>query len=348
MEFGLFMEFYQRPGYSQAHAFRESLARAQVAEEVGLDSVWLSEVHFTPDRSVLASPLTVASAIAAQTKNIHIGTAVAILPLDHPIRIAEEAATIDHISNGRFELGVGRSGLPRGYIGYNIPYSESRDRFFESLEVIQKAWTTDHFSHNGQFYTYTDVCVVPKPYQKPHPPIRVAVNSPDTFSRIGELGFSIFIGVRGGTESLRELVLRYRLAYKKAGYKIGSNVSLRVPVYVADTEEKAFSEPQDSTMNFYRGLSPQLAETRPDLSLEANRERAERSSRMKNMNYRDVFQENVVYGTPDSVADRLYQLKEKFDLDGIVAEMNQGGLIPHDRIVHSIRLFADDVMPRFK
>lgn len=181
MEFGLFMEFYQRPGYSQAQAFEESFARVRVAEEAGLDSIWLAEIHFAPDRSVLASPLTVASAIAAQTKRIRIGTAVEVLPLGNPIRMAEEAATVDHISKGRFEFGVGRSGLPRGYIGYNIPYSESRARFFESLEVIQKAWTMEHFSHKGQFYSYNDVCVVPKPYQSPHPPIRVAANSSDTF-----------------------------------------------------------------------------------------------------------------------------------------------------------------------
>ena len=114
------------------------------------------------------------------------------------------------------------------------------------------------------------------------------------------------------------------------------------------TEEKAFSEPRDSTMNFYNDLLLQLAGPRPDLSPEANRERAARASSIKNMKYSEVFQQNVVYGTPDSVADRLHQLKEEFDLDGIVAEMNQGGLVPHDRIVRSINLLANDVMPRFK
>ena len=348
MEFGLFMEFYQRPGYSQAQAFEESFARVRVAEEAGLDSIWLAEIHFAPDRSVLASPLTVASAIAAQTKRIRIGTAVEVLPLGNPIRMAEEAATVDHISKGRFEFGVGRSGLPRGYIGYNIPYSESRARFFESLEVIQKAWTMEHFSHKGQFYSYNDVCVVPKPYQSPHPPIRVAANSSDTFHLVGRMGFSIFVGVRGGTAALKERIQSYKAAWKEAGHQTEADVSLRVPVYVAETQERAFSDPKDSTMNFYRRFSPQLGEPLPGLSPEANQERAARAQRMKNVTYDEVFQNDVAYGTPEVVIDRIQHLKEEFELNGIVAEMNQGGLVPHDRIVNSIRLFADKVMPKLK
>ena len=112
MEFGTFMEFHTRTGNLQKEAFDESFNHAMQAEELGLNTIWLSESHFSPDRSVLSAPLIIASSIASRTKNVKIGTAVQVIPLSNPIRIAEEVATLDHISGGRFEFGVGRSGLP--------------------------------------------------------------------------------------------------------------------------------------------------------------------------------------------------------------------------------------------
>jgi len=172
MDFGLFTNFHIRKGMTQAEAFEESFSQVQAAEEMGVDSVWLAEHHFTPDRSVLASPLIIATAIAARTSRIRVGLAVQVLPLTNPLRIAEEAATVDHISQGRFDFGIGRSGLTKYYDGYNIPYSESRARFFEALDVIMKAWTQEEFSHQGEYYSYGQVKLVPKPYQEPHPPTR--------------------------------------------------------------------------------------------------------------------------------------------------------------------------------
>ncbi len=112
MEFGLFTEFASPPGVSEAAAFDESLCQMKAAEEMGFDAVWLAEIHFQKDRSVLASPLVIASALAACTRRVKIGIAVQVLPLSHPLRLAEDVATVDHISKGRLEFGVGRSGLP--------------------------------------------------------------------------------------------------------------------------------------------------------------------------------------------------------------------------------------------
>ena len=348
MNIGLFLAFNQRPGYNQTHAFEESFSKIQVAEEAGLDSVWLAETHFSPERSVLASPLTIASAIAARTKRIRIGTAVEVLPLGNPIRMAEEAATVDHISQGRLDFGVGRAGQPKGYIGYNIPYSESRVRFLESLEIILKAWTQERFSHEGQFYSYHDVCLVPKPYQTPHPPIRIAANSADTFPLVAQMGFSIFITAVGIPSALRERIQSYKKTWKETGHQGDGDVSLRVPVYVAETPCKAYSEPQESTMHFYRQSASLAAEPLPGLSEEPNRERAARGEKMKNITYDEVIQTDFAYGTPEAVAERLQHHKEEFGLSGIVAEINLGSLMPHERVINSIRLLADKVMPKLK
>ena len=213
MQFGSFMEFHRREGGTQAEAFREAFAHVALAEDLGLDAVWLAESHFNPARSVLSSPHAIASAIAARTRRLRVGTAVSVLPLGNPLRTAEEAATIDHISEGRFDFGVGRSGLPGSYEGYNIPYAESRERFYEYLDIIMTAWREERFSYDGDFFSYNDVCLVPKPYQTPHPPIRIAANTSDTFPVLGEMGFPVFVGVRqqsldGGGRSGGELSCR--------------------------------------------------------------------------------------------------------------------------------------------
>ena len=101
--------------------------------------------------------------IAARTKRIKIGTAVHVLPLTHPLRLAEETATVDVVSRGRFILGAGRSGNPRGYAAYGVPYEESRERFYETLEILKKAWTDETFSYDGKYHSFTEARVVPRP-----------------------------------------------------------------------------------------------------------------------------------------------------------------------------------------
>ena len=129
MDFGIFMDLNRSRGLSQPEVFQEAFDLVDMAEEMGLDSVWLGESHFNPNRSVLSAPIVMAGAIASRTKRLRVGMAVQVLPLINPLRIAEEAATVDQISQGRFEFGVGRSGNQRAYEVMGIPYEESRERF---------------------------------------------------------------------------------------------------------------------------------------------------------------------------------------------------------------------------
>jgi alkanesulfonate monooxygenase SsuD/methylene tetrahydromethanopterin reductase-like flavin-dependent oxidoreductase (luciferase family) len=118
MEFGMFHEFPSLPGRSETEAFDEAMAQVDAAERWGLDVMWLAEIHFAPERTHLSAPLAIASAIAARTSRIKIGIAVQVLPLCHPLRLAEEAATVDQISRGRLIFGVGRSGVVGTYDAY--------------------------------------------------------------------------------------------------------------------------------------------------------------------------------------------------------------------------------------
>src|SRR4051794_3401816 len=192
MEFGIFHEFWSTGAASQQEAFRNSFAQIEAAEEWGLDAVWLAEIHMNPTRSLVSAPLTVASAVAARTSRIRIGTAVQILPLGHPLRLAEETATIDQISAGRLIFGVGRSAFPRAYNAYGISYEESQDRFAESLDIIRKAWTEPVASYRGRYHSFENFTLVPRPVQQPHPEIRIAASQHDTYAAIGGLGYPLF------------------------------------------------------------------------------------------------------------------------------------------------------------
>src|SRR6202000_512647 len=179
MEFGIFHEFPSLPGRSHADAFAQSFELVDGCERWGLDAMWLGELHFDPGRSVLSAPLCIASAIAMRTQRMKIGLAVQVLPLCHPLRLAEEAATVDQISNGRLIFGVGRSGVARTYQAYGVPYEESRERFAEQQQIVNRAWTEERFSYREKYFAYDKVALVPNPRQKPYPPIRIAATSVD-------------------------------------------------------------------------------------------------------------------------------------------------------------------------
>lgn len=341
MEIGLFTEFQCPAGMAEATAFDESMAQMRAAEELGFDAVWLGELHFQKERSVLASPLVVAGALAACTRRIKLGIAVQVLPLSHPLRLAEDVATVDHLCRGRLDFGVGRSGLPGHYQGFNIPYEESRERFFETLEILRKAWTQDRFSHEGRYYQFRDVCVIPKPYQKPHPPLRVAATTQETYPLMGRLGHRLFVAVRTNSISdLKRFIGGYREAWREAGHPGQGEVALLVPVYVAAAARQARDEPEASTMHWFRSIAEALKRsTTPQARAQAERLAA--------VSYDEILGEQVVYGTPEAVADRLRMLREELGFVSLSAWMNVGGGIPHARVLASMRLFAERVAPRF-
>ena len=339
MDIGLFTEFPCPSGMDEARAFDESMAEMLAAERLGFDTAWLAEIHFQKNRSVLSSPLVVATAIAAKTERLKIGIAVQVLPLAHPLRLAEEVATLDHLSKGRLDFGIGRSGLPEHYRGYNIPYEESLDRFRETLDVLVKAWTEERFTYEGRYFQFRDVCVIPKPLQKPHPPLRIAATTGETYTRVGRAGLPVFVAVR--TSSITEVtrfVADYRGGWKAAGHSGRGEVALIVPVYVAETETQAREDTEASTMHFFRTIGEALLQG----------PRKEAGERLRRLTYAEVLQEFAVYGTADTVTERLLQLEETLGYSMLAIWMNVGAGVPHERVMRSMRLFAERVMPRLR
>jgi alkanesulfonate monooxygenase SsuD/methylene tetrahydromethanopterin reductase-like flavin-dependent oxidoreductase (luciferase family) len=349
MEFGMFHEFQRLPGASEPSAFADSFAQVDAAERLGLDAMWLAELHFAPERSVLASPMILAAAIAERTKRMKIGTAVQVLPLCHPLRIAEEAATVDQLSNGRLIFGVGRSGFAHTYKTYGVDYGESRERFAETLGIIKRCFTEEGFSHKGKYFAYDNVRLSPKSVQTPWPEIRVAAASPDTYVEVAELGHPIFVAARiGNLSDLAPHVKNYRAAWKKAGHPGKGQIFLRVPVYVAETEEAAIEEPRESIMHLLRYIGDRLTASAGAQGTRAIENRAERGAKMQNIDYDEVLRERMIVGTPERVIDRLSELQDTLGLDGILAELNPGSRIPHQQVMTALKLLCEDVMPKFK
>jgi len=278
-----------------------------------------------------------------------VGTAVQVLPLGNPLRIAEEVATVDHLSEGRFDFGVGRSGSPRAYDALGIPYGESQARFQEALEVILEAWKGAPFGYQGKFYRFENATVSPRPYQDPHPPIRMAANSLETFPFVGQQGLPLFVGLRDlDIPELGAHLQAYRAAWRDAGHAGHGDVCLRIPVYAGATEREAIDEPCENITYFFRrhaelarsGLG--RADTGP-----GERRRA-RVEKLEHLAYEEILETRVAFGTAAGLIDRLARLRDELGLTGIVAELNPGGLLPMDRMQRTLRILTHEVIPALR
>ena len=168
MNFGLLMSFRNssRGELSYADLYRKHVDLCVEAEDLGFDTIWLTEHHFVDD-GYSPSMIPLAAAIAARTKKIRIGTFVLLMPLHNPLHVAEDAATIDVLSNGRFDLGLGQGYVPREFAGFNVPREERSKRLREGVEIVRRAFTEDNFTFEGKCYSVRDVTLYPKPVSNP-------------------------------------------------------------------------------------------------------------------------------------------------------------------------------------
>ncbi len=348
MHFGIFLE-EARQGVSQAAAFRETLDVVDLAEDWGLDGVWLGELHFNPARSVLSAPMVMAAFIAGRTRRLRVGTAVQLLPLNNPLRIAEEVATVDQVSGGRFDFGIGRSGSPLAYDILGISYTESQARFREALEILREAWKGQPFSYQGQFYRFENAAVSPRPFQLPHPPLRMAANTPETFPGVGQIGLPLFVGVRDlDLPALRAHLDAYRRAWQEAGHPARPSVYLRIPVYAGLRRPEAFEEPRESIAYFFKRHAELVRSRAGRPGMGAPERHHTQADHIASMSYAEILTTRVVFGTAADLIGRFTELQDTLGIDGIVAELNAGGLIPWERVQRTLRILTQHVMPALK
>lgn len=237
---------------SHPEVYRETLEQVQLAERPNFDSAWLSEHHFLPD-GYCPSVLATASATAAVTKKIKIGTATLILPLHNPVRIAEDAAVVDNISNGKLLLGVALGYRNEEFDGFGIPIKQRTSRLEEGIDVIVKSWTQDNFSYEGKRYKFSKLNVTPKLVQKSHIPIYIGAIEEPAVRRAGRLGFTLLIGPLRTTQMIKDTMDTHNDAARQAGKNPdGTEHVLMRRVHIAGDKRTAKEEADEYIISMYR------------------------------------------------------------------------------------------------
>jgi alkanesulfonate monooxygenase SsuD/methylene tetrahydromethanopterin reductase-like flavin-dependent oxidoreductase (luciferase family) len=347
MKFGTFHLFQKPPGWSDQDVFDAELAQITTAEELGFDGVWLAEHHFQW-YGIATDLMVLAGWVAARTSRIRIGTAIVTLPFHNPVRLAEQAATVDLISGGRLDFGVGRGYQAAEYAGFGVSMDESKERFAECVEVLLKAWTEETFSFDGRFTKVEDVTVLPKPVQKPHPPVYVASwMTPETVRYAAEHGFPIMAPAGLASDQIKTNYQLYRDTLASLGKSAaGLDLPALVHIYVDDNDRRAWEVGTEHSMRYGASLvtlgSPVQKGGGLSREYEAYREFGEAGRVVK-----ENRQELMLFGNPDTVAKRIEWMRNELGVNYIMCWMNMGGL-PQAKVLRSMELFAEEVMPRFR
>ena len=347
MKFGLFFQAPEAPGQSHADRYGEMLDLIALADSLGFDVAWLAELHFGGAFSLLSNPLMIVPVIAQRTPRIRIGTAVSLLPLHQPLGLAEQAATADLLSGGRLEFGVGRGSIPSQFHGFRVPVSENRGRFDEALEIIRLAWTKERFSYRGTYCQVEDVSVVPRPLQRPHPPIRVAVHSAESFAHIGDLGLPIYSGTTTTPmPQLREYMALYRDRLAAAGHAWQPDqMALMLPVHVAAAGPAARDAMRPGVRKYYQNLEAIFSALPDSYADHLPRLKIIRDT-LANVPYEKFFRDQAVFGDTAEVIDRLQAAVEEFSLSQVICWFDQGSMLPRAEVERAMRRFAEQVMPK--
>lgn len=349
MKFGLFYLFSDFGDISQQRLFDEVLEEIELGEQLGFESVWLPEHHFAI-YGMLGNPLLLAAAVAQRTKRMKIGTAVMVLPFQHPLRLAEDAAMVDALSGGRLLLGVGRGYQPPEFHGFGVRQDESSEMFEESMGIVKRALSGEKFSYKGKYWEIREpIEIFPKPLQKPHPPLYVAsvsrrsldVAAKHNMSLLRSPQFSNLDAVAGAFDEYTALLRRY--GHDPA--RLDQPVSLRV--HVAPTDEEAKAETKHALW-FYHLLGT-LVPGAPGREVvpKGYEKYPLDSGALAKLTLEDVWDRGTAFGSPERVTEILKIYMRKLGGRHLIVQMRIGGL-QHDKVIRSMKLFAEKVMPELR
>jgi luciferase family oxidoreductase group 1 len=345
------LHLFENPVEKTEHQIiHEQMELMRAAEGLGFDSVWPAEHHFT-EYGYCASPALSLAAIASETKTIRLGTGIVVLPLNHPLRVAEDYGFLDHLSNGRIDLGVGRGYQPLEFRRYGVDQTTTREQFREALEIIRQAWSQGRVDYEGDHYRFHDVPIRPRPMQQPHPPLWMAALSQETFELAGRYGMNLLFGSVFGLspELAPERRRDYYRGLREAGHATeGRSAGCLTMVYVADSMEQARAEFRDAVLWYYRTISQYVAPKRGEAAVKtyemytAFRDLASAAS-WDELLERDA----VICGDPDFVGEKLSQYQQIYGFTDLLCWTRLGGL-DHRKVLRSMELMCDKVMPNLR
>ena len=348
MKFGLFHSVQLPNPAEQERYYKEALEQVLHAERLGYNSVWFTEHHFTR-HGIVSATLSVLAYLAGLTNTIRLGTAVTVLPFHNPVQLAEQTATVDLLSNGRLDLGVGRGYQWGEFHRMGVPMDEATRRFEEAMEVLTRAWTSSEpFDHRGEFWSFSDLTVQPRPVQRPHPPVYVAASGAESMARVVRNDWNLLVGQAETYDRVASQVESYRdaLAEVEAEYTPGRVVVARA-MHAAPTTEEARREAEIPFMWFKQ--TGQEVSAPPghqvDLLPDEFAEYRSRYSPDARFDYGAMCENVMLFGSPDHIAEGIGRLRDS-GVENLIFFVNFGG-IEHQKVLDSLELFAAEVMPQF-
>jgi alkanesulfonate monooxygenase SsuD/methylene tetrahydromethanopterin reductase-like flavin-dependent oxidoreductase (luciferase family) len=321
MQFGLFggARTKRSVGIEDSQGYESFIEYIIEADRLGFKQLFMVEHHFTGHGQVSAS-MTVLAYLAARTKKIRLGTAVVVLPWHNPVLVAEQAATLDLLSGGRVDFGVGKGYRQAEFDGFCIPMAEATERFDEAMEIIRKAWTTEgRFSHHGKRWHYDNIVVEPAPLQRPHPPLWLAAGSPDSVCRAAREGYNLLLDQLAQTDQIVRRIALFREECERVGRAYNSNM-------VATSRALQMIHSEEERQQAYE-TRKRVINTIGDLARDKLADRVEEDTA-------------PLLGTPDEIIARLKELEAGGATNILLVDPNAS--------VGNLRAFAREVMPSFK
>jgi alkanesulfonate monooxygenase SsuD/methylene tetrahydromethanopterin reductase-like flavin-dependent oxidoreductase (luciferase family) len=362
VKFGLIYELQMQKPWSEGQeqkTYHDALEQIELADKLGFDHVWEVEHHFLVEYSHSSAPEVFLAAVSQRTKNIRIGHGVALLPgpFNHPIRVAERAAALDILSNGRLDLGTGRSITEQELGGFGIDPADSRPMWEEAIQMIPKMWQTEEFSWEGDYYVVPPRNVIPKPIQKPHPPLWMACTQPESFRIAGSkgLGALSFRFIAPGVGSVAGGIPGSGEGCGADGAFVNNQFAATTFGCVAPTDEEALEFGRPAAEFFqeslgilfvpWAGKKDAPATYQYYVSLAQMVE--ERLKTGQGGGFDEAWQSGTLcIGSPETCR-KVVQKYVDAGPDQLIL-MVQAGRIPHEKAMQTIRLFGEEVIPAFR
>jgi alkanesulfonate monooxygenase SsuD/methylene tetrahydromethanopterin reductase-like flavin-dependent oxidoreductase (luciferase family) len=348
LQFGLYAELQTPRGKPHAELYAEIMRQMEHADQVGFDVYSIIEHHFFPEFSTSANPLAMICAVAQRTRRLRFRVALHTLPLSNPMRLAGEIAAADIITGGRLETGLGR-GHAWLFERSGVDLAESRDRFNEAVEILLRAWTEDSFDYAGKYYRFKDLSVVPKPLQKPHPPLFTGGTSLTTYEMAGTRGWGMFLPPLLPFKAMEPCIEAYLNAAKAAGQK--PNIVYLRPVYLGDDPKTIEHEVKDAILRFLACNASPVRGLPSKEELNAKGYGFYASGALESLaklRYEDILEQEIGFiGTPAQVIRQIRKLREQAPITELAIVTNFGG-IEHWKVIKTQELFARHVMPAFR
>jgi alkanesulfonate monooxygenase SsuD/methylene tetrahydromethanopterin reductase-like flavin-dependent oxidoreductase (luciferase family) len=318
-------------------SYQDIVDQVQRGERLGFDGVWLAERHFANADLMFPSPMAMASYLAACTNRIRIGLAACILPLHHPLHVAADVATLDILSRGRFDLGLSRGSMDEApHEAFGAPRAEARARFDEACEILALAFKGERFSYEGRFFKLSQITPGPRVVQRPHPPLYMVANNPQSLDAAADRGLPVFVHGATCMGELEKTLVRYRTRATAAGFDADTaDILTNRFIFVGEDDAHAHRVMREPFVEFLQTRAPDLC--------------AYLAKQYGSIGptFDFLASQICIFGGPDTCVARLRELSETTGARHILGTFNFITL-PQDVCVESMTRFAKQVMPRLR